>query len=54
MINQHLLDGESRHASSFSHLRPTRANFHEPSLCRFSTRMLLPSTVTGLSFADNL
>src|SRR5580704_15038031 len=61
-------DGESRekpdsheHRSTFHrtssacshfHFNPTRANFHEPSLCRFSRRMPLSMTLTGLSFTD--
>src|SRR5215472_13524632 len=36
------------------YFRPTTANFHEPSLCRFSTRTPLPSVLTGLSFAEIL
>ena len=36
------------------HFRPTRANFHEPSFCRFSKRMPVSLKLTGSSFADIL
>src|SRR5208282_2912642 len=41
-------------SSSCSHFRPTRANFHEPSFCRFSKRMPASFKLTGSSFADIL
>ena len=44
--------GAGVHPSRY--FNPTTANFHEPSLCRFSTRTPLSLTLTGSSFVESL